>query len=205
MITEVLPGIHHWSVWWPGDYSLESYLLRTHEGSVLIDPIESSGLGAIEDAGDVRAVVLTNAWHERSARLFAKRTGAPIYVPADDVRRFEDLDSFVTYGDGDTLPCDLAAIGVPGCSPGEQALLSPLHGGALFVGDALGTTAKWTPGGIPLGAHPGGHPNPRQSLAHLLHYEFRNLMPGHGPPYLGYAKERLSELIARGADAASTA
>jgi glyoxylase-like metal-dependent hydrolase (beta-lactamase superfamily II) len=194
-MTELLPGVFHWTVVWPDLFPLESYWIRTAAGSVLIDPIERGGLGAIEEAGDVRAIILTNSWHERSARLFAKRTGASILVPAGDVRRFEDLDSFETYGDGDTLPADLIGIGVPGCSPGEHALLSPLHGGTLFVGDALGTTAKWTPGGIPLGAHPRGHPNPRQSLAHLLDHKFENLLPGHGPPIVGGAKTILADLI----------
>ncbi len=196
-MNELLPSVFHWTVVWPDLFPLESYWVRTAAGSALIDPIERGGLGAIEVAGDVRAVIITSAWHERSARLFAKRTGASIHVPADHVGRIEDLDSFETYGDGDTLPADLIAIDVGGGSPGEHALLSPLHGGTLFVGDGLGTTAKWTPGGIPLGAHPRAHPNPGRSLAHLLDHEFENLLPGHGPPIVGGAKADLADLIDR--------
>ena len=196
---ELLPGVFRWTVVWPDWFPLESYWVRTDAGSVLVDPVESSRLHAIEDARDLRAVIITDASHERSARLFAKRTEAPIYVPADSAPNIEDLDCFHTYDDGDRLPCDLLAIGVPGSSVGEQALLSPLHGGTLFVGDALGTTAKWTPAGEALGAHPTRHRTPNQSLAHLLDHEFENLLPGHGLPILGGAKGLLADLIERAA------
>ena len=85
MMTEVLPGLFHWYVVWP-EYRLECYWLRTEEGSVLIDPLEGFGLDEIEQAGDCRAVIITSHWHERSALLFAKRTGAPIYVPEPAIR-----------------------------------------------------------------------------------------------------------------------
>src|SRR3990172_1660893 len=198
MLREILPGVFHWSVVWPGWWSLESYFLRTPAGSVLVDPIEFTGLEPVDSALDIRAIVLTDGWHERSARLFAKRAKAPIYVPVADADRFEDFDRFHTYDDGDRLPCDLHAVGVPGVIPGEQALLSPVHGGTLFVGDALGTTGKWAPGGMVLGGHPKGHPVPAQTLSHLLDLQFANLLPGHGPPLIGDGKLRLQELIQSG-------
>ena len=157
-MTEVLPGLFHWYVVWP-EYRLECYWLRTEEGSVLIDPLEGIGLDEIEQAGDCRAVIITSHWHERSALLFAKRTGAPIYVPEGHTDRLELVETYHTYRDGDTLPGGLRAIWVLD----ECALLSELHGGTLFVGDALGTTGKWAPGGIPLGLHPRGLP-PRTTL-----------------------------------------
>ena len=153
MMTEVLPGLFHWYVVWP-EYRLECYWLRTEEGSILIDPLEGIGLDEIEQAGDCRAVIITSHWHERSALLFAKRTGAPIYVPEGHTDRLELVETYHTYRDGDALPGGLRAIWVLD----ECALLSELHGGTLFVGDALGTTGKWVPGGIPLGLHPRGLP-----------------------------------------------
>ena len=179
MMTEVLPGLFHWYVVWP-EYRLECYWLRTEDGSVLIDPLEGIGLDEIEQAGDCRAVIITSHWHERSALLFAKRTGAPIYVPEGHTDRLELVETYHTYRDGDALPGGLRAIWVLD----ECALLSELHGGTLFVGDALGTTGKWAPGGIPLGLHPRGLPprttlSPAEILGHLLDYEFRNLFPAH--------------------------
>ncbi|MCY3737196.1 MAG: hypothetical protein OXG13_12380 [Gemmatimonadaceae bacterium] len=194
-MKEVLPGLFQWRIVWPEVWSLESWWLRTEAGSVLIDPVEWSALQPIAEAGDVRAIVLTVGWHERSARLFAARTGAPIYLPAEDACMVEDLDRWEPYGDGDELPCGLRAVGVPGLTRGEQALLSPRHGGLLFVGDALGTTAKWAPGGIPLGGHPNGHPRPWESLSHLLDLDFESLLPGHGDPIVGGARETLREMM----------
>ena len=100
----------------------------------------------------------------------------------------EDLDRWEPYGDGDELPCGLSAVGVPGLTRGEQALLSPRHGGLLFVGDALGTTAKWAPRRHPLGGHPNGHPRPWETLSHLLDLDFENLLPGHGDAIVGGAR-----------------
>ena len=194
MMTEVLPDLFHWHVMWP-EYRLESYWLRTESGSVLIDPLEGEGLGVIAQAGDCRAVVVTNGWHERSALLFAKRTGAPIYVPAGHEQLLELVKSFHAYQDGDELPCGLQAIWVKETEFGECALLSEVHGGTLFVGDALGTTAKWTPGGIPLGLHPSAKGSPAEVLGHLLEREFQNLFPAHGPGLIGDGKTKLEALI----------
>ncbi len=69
------------------------------------------------------------------------------------------------------------------------------HAGLLFVGDALGTTAKWAPGGIPLGGHPNGHPRPWETLSHLLDLDFENLLPGHGDAIVGGARETLREMM----------
>jgi glyoxylase-like metal-dependent hydrolase (beta-lactamase superfamily II) len=200
-MREILSGVFHWTIDWPGVFPLESYWLKTDTGSVLIDPIEAPDLGAIGDAGDVLAVVLTNGWHERSAALFARRSGAPIYVPGAHADLFEDLDEYETYSAGDDLPGSLLAIATPGrrADGGEQALLSPLHGGTLIVGDCLGTAAKWTPWEeMPLGGHPRNHPVPAETLAHLLDHEFENLLPGHGNPILGGAHAALQKLIESG-------
>ena len=204
MITEVLPGIHHWSVKWPDDFSLESYLLHTDDGDVLIDPMDYS-VGVSE----VVAIIVTRIAHERSARVFASESGAPIYLPELDAGRANGPESFETIAHGDELPGGLKALEIKGVDGWELALLSPVHDGTLFVGDALGTMGKWTPGEIPpggrrpvggpIGGHPRMHPHPSQTLTHLLDYEFQNLLTGHGPPYLGYAKQRLAELIERDA------
>ena len=197
---EILPGVFHWTVDWPGVFPLESYWLFPNSGSVIVDPVDSAGLIPLEEASEVLAVIVSTRWHERSARMLAKRTGAPLYVPAADVDNFEDIDECETYAAGDTLPGDLLAISTSGggWSAGEHALLSPLHGGTLLVADCLGTTAKWTPWGIPLGGHPRFHSRPAESLSRLLDYEFENLLPGHGQPILGGAKEALRNLIQSG-------
>ncbi len=197
-MDEILPGLHHWRVIWSGIWSLECYLLRTESGAVIVDPIESGDLGLIDTTPDIRAVVVTSGWHERSSRLFGKRTGAPVFVPEEDLCMFEDLGPHKTYKDGDTLPGNLRAIGVPGLTRGEQALFSDSNGGTLFVADCLGTTAKWAPGGMPLGGHPNGHPVPKETLSHLLDLDFINLCPAHGDALLGDGKEKLVGLFDSG-------
>lgn len=197
-MKEILPNLNHWQVIWPKLWSLESYFLKTATGCVVIDPIECIGLGPIEEATDVRAVIVTSGWHERSSRLFGKRTGTPIFVPERDLCMFENLGAHETYDDGDILPCGIRAIGVPGLTRGEQALYSETNGGTIFTADCLGSTDKWAPNGIPLGGHPNGHPWPAETLSHLLDFDFVNLCPGHGDPLLGDGKEKLIELLDSG-------
>ena len=199
-MREILPSIFHWTVDWPGVFPLESYWLFPPGGSVIVDPVDSAGLIPLESAATVLAVIVTTRWHERSARLLARRTGAPLYVPAADVDNFEDIGECETYTAGDTLPGDLLAISTAGgdWSAGEHALLSPMHAGTLLVGDCLGTTGKWTPWDMPLGGHPRFHSGPSESLSHLLDYEFENLLPGHGQPIVGGARETLRELFESG-------
>jgi hypothetical protein len=189
-MREILMGLHHWRVIWPDIWSLESYYLETESGGVVIDPLES--------ASDVRAVIITSGWHERSGRLFSRRTGAPLYVPEKDLCMFEDLDVYETYGDGDVLPGGIRAIGCPGLTRGEQALFSEINGGTLFTADCLGTTAKWAPHDMILGGHPNGHPTPADTLSHILDYDFVNLCPGHGDPLLGNGKQEVVALFESG-------
>ena len=176
---------------------MEAYHLLQDQYGVLIDPVESSQLVLPHDIDKAAAVIIMSSSHERSARLFAKRADAKIYVPEDTVDKLEDLEIVETYKDGDVLPGNLLAISISGdaCSSGEHALLSPLHGGTLFVADCLGTTAKWAPWNIPLGAHPISHPQPSISLARLLTYSFENLLPGHGHPIVGDAKIAVRNLL----------
>ncbi len=167
----------------------------------MADPIECADLETIAEAGDTLAVVLTNGWYERSAALFAQRTGAPIYVPAGHAHLYEDLNEFATFSGGDTLPGNLLAIATPGhrADGGDQVLLSPLQGSTLIVGDCLGTAAKWTPWPeLPLGGHPRNHPVPAETLTQLLEYEFEDLLPGHGAPIIGGARDALQKLIESG-------
>lgn len=201
-MREILPGLWHWRVVWPEIWSLESYFLQTDGGSVIIDPIESVFLDAIDQATDVKAVVVTSGWHEHSSRLFGIRTRAPVYVPERDICMFEDLGDHVTYDDGDVLPDGIRAIGCPGLTRGEQALFSDANGGTMFTADSLGTTAKWAPDGMALGGHPNGHCNPSETLSHLLELRFVNLCPGHGDPLLGDGKEKFLDLLESGATTA---
>ncbi len=83
-------------------------------GSVIVDPVDSAGLIPLEGATPVLDVVITSRWHERSARLLAIRTGAPLYVPAAEVENYEDIYECETYVAGDILTGDLLALPTAG-------------------------------------------------------------------------------------------
>tara|TARA_B100001123_G_C15326644_1_gene1029770 strand:+ start:1991 stop:2602 length:612 start_codon:yes stop_codon:yes gene_type:complete len=195
-MREILPGIKHWTVNWPGYFRLESYWIKTTtDEGVLVDPLEYSGIDEIEESGKVSGIILTNSSHERQAHLFAKRTGTNIYVPNNHSKKLETISDYIEFSDGDLLPGDFTAIRIATASSDEYALFSPVHNGTLVVGDSLGTSDKWVKGGLLVGGHPVGHPRPWKSLSKLLEIDFDNLLPGHGPPLIGKAKEAVAKMI----------
>ena len=195
-MREILPGIKHWTVNWPNYFRLESYWINTNtDESVLIAPLECSGIDEIEESGKVSGIILTNSSHERQAHLFAQRTGTNIYVPKNHSESLESVTDYISFSDGDLLPGGLTAIRIETAHRDEYALLTPVQNGTLIVGDSLGTSDKWAKGGLLVGGHPVGHPRPWESLSKLLGADFDNLLPSHGPPLIGQAKQAVVEMI----------
>ena len=95
------------------------------------------------------------------------------------------LGEVATFGDGVTLdvPGAPRVIHVPGHTPGSAALHVAVHD-ALFVGDALATTAVTTGATGPMIAPFTADPaEARRSLERLRDIETRWLLPGHGLPW----------------------
>jgi hypothetical protein len=100
-IEEVVPGVWRWSIHDERiDFLGAAYAVKTEDGVVLIDPLPLEQ-AALDELGDVGAIVLTCGSHQRCAWRYRRELGADVYAPALSKEINEEPD--VRYGDGDTL------------------------------------------------------------------------------------------------------
>lgn len=180
------PHFLSWQAYAPRVKSdLTSTAVRISADWVLFDPI---ALRPALPAGEIAAVVLTNANHSRAASDFA----APLFgseVLAEEFPTLTPLaDTMEIFG--------LTAHAITGGAPGEFAFYDARAGGSWIIGDAL----------INLASH-GFDFLPRKycddqklmirSLRKLLDSPFERLFFAHGPPIVTRARERLMSLFDR--------
>jgi len=136
-LTWVTPG----TAWWM-EYSdvvrceLSSTVLVRDGGLVFIDPIPLAPeqLEALCLVATPRAIILTNANHQRHSRPLAAQLGIPIHAP---LLANDELDADIWFAaEGPPLPGDLTPVPLPGFPPGETALFDA-NQNLLIVGDAL--------------------------------------------------------------------
>jgi hypothetical protein len=186
VLSEVLPGILHWS----GRHPNHGAIVHSHyltEQRVAIDPIGVDGLiPALERAGGVEQVLLTNRHHLRGSEELVAAFGAALRCPRPGLHAFEDPDSpaVIGYGWGEELAPGVTSHVVGALSPDDDALHIAIGPGALafadtvvadeqglgFVPDALMDDPASTKAGI-LG-----------SIRGLLQLEFDALLMAHGSP-----------------------
>jgi hypothetical protein len=109
-----------------------AYGLRTEEGMVLIDPLPLEE-AAFDALGEIQAIILTSASHQRSAwRLRAERE-IPVWAPALAQELEEEPDE--RYSHSAVLPGDLNAFHAPGAGQSQHALI--LDDYIAFVPDLI--------------------------------------------------------------------
>jgi glyoxylase-like metal-dependent hydrolase (beta-lactamase superfamily II) len=155
-----------------------AYGLRTEEGMVLIDPLplEEQALDAL---GEIQAIILTSASHQRSAwRLRAERE-IPVWAPALAQELEEEPDE--RYSHSAVLPGDLNAFHVPGAGQSQHALI--LDDYIAFVPDLI-----VNPPDGEVALTPDEYlANPiqaRDTVRLLLEQSIEILCPSHGLPIL---------------------
>ena len=120
-IEEVVPGVWRWSIHDERiDFLGAAYAVKTDEEVVMIDPLPLER-AALDELGDVGAIVLTCGSHQRCAWRYRRELGAKVYAPALSKEIDEEPD--VRYGDGDALPGGLHAVFTPGAGTTQHTLL----------------------------------------------------------------------------------
>ena len=120
-IEEVVPGVWRWSIHDERiDFLGAAYAVKAEDGVVMIDPLPLER-AALDELGDVGAIVLTCGSHQRCAWRYRRELGANVYAPALSKEIDEEPD--VRYGDGDTLPGGLRAVFTPGAGTTQHTLL----------------------------------------------------------------------------------
>jgi len=177
-------------------------------GVVLIDPLVPAdeapafwkALDAdVERRGGRVAVVLSNAWHGRSAREMRARYCATVHaheVAATDVR----ADITLPFaGDIAELPGGLRAHRIGSCDGGECIIELPAGAGLVFGDAVLGIgggkvrtlPSSWTPEA----GRKTVQARLREELRPLLDAKFERLLVSHGEPVLEGARAAFEDAL----------
>jgi glyoxylase-like metal-dependent hydrolase (beta-lactamase superfamily II) len=173
------------------------------EGKVtLVDPLPVDA-SALERLGEVEAIVLTAANHQRAAWRFRRTFGAPVFAPervvvgyrSGDVEEVPDI----RYRGGDLLTAGLVAFHTPG--PALQMFTIWLEAARLaFVSDLLVHDGRTAPTFV-ASEYQDDPRRTRESVRWLAdHLTAEALCFAHGPPIIGGGNEALRRALAEDAE-----
>lgn len=204
-MNEIQPGLWHWTtIHARFGIEISTYWLPAER--VVIDPrVPPEGIEALAAGGGPVAALLTNRHHYRDAGLLAERFGTRVLCSRLGAQEFTHGETVEFFTPGEALPGGVVSYEVGGICPDETALFIPDHR-ALAVADGL---VRFPPDG-PLGFVPDGlmydpertRAALRTAYTRLLELDFDTLLPAHGHPIVGGAKEAVRRFVA-GADSGS--
>lgn len=198
-LVEVGPGLWRW---WLADDRIQgdqsdSWAVVSEGRSVLIDPLGLSdeALSDLRELGEIEAIVLTAANHQRSAWRFRKQLGAPVYAPLGGQGLEEEPDHF--YSGGDLLPGGLTPIHSPGPTEAMYALWLSRPRSVLFLSDLLvhrgGGVLEFWPD-----EYQDAPERTRASVRRLLNdIPIQMLCPSHGPPVCTNGRQAMQRALSR--------
>lgn len=179
------------------------YLVEKKEGYLLVDagssqdpPVVLSSMASLGlRPSDVKYILVTHAhWdHINGLQKLRESTGAKVVAHVDEAPLLstEGIKADILIKGGDII-AEIMAVHTPGHTPGSTCYLD-LERGALFVGDLV-----YEEGGR---LHEVDHQysqdpaKNRESIAKLLNYKFKHVLPGHGNPVLETGYEELRQLV----------
>lgn len=199
-MNQIVPNVWHWTtIHQKWEIPLHSCFFPTVGGGVLIDPrVPAEGLEWFRAHGEPAHAILTNRHHYRHAGQFREAFGTTVHCHAAGMHEFTHGEEVEPFEHGDTLAGEVEALEVAVLCPEETALLVPVEGGVLALGDsAVGTDTGF--GFVPE-EHMGDDPAAikrglRTALGRILMRDFRHLVLAHGDPVIGDAKERLRPFV----------
>lgn len=207
-MKEILPGLWHWTTthekW---GIEISTYWLAAER--VLIDPrVPPEGIGWFDEAGGPVAALLTNRHHYRHAGAFAERYGTRVLCSRLGAQEFTHGEPVEFFTPGDDLPGGVTSFEVGGICPDETALLCRAHR-ALAVADGLVRIPSDGPLRFVSDDLMFDPPRTRARLveayARLLDQDWDTLLPAHGLPIVGGAREAVRRFVAEhGAEATAS-
>lgn len=201
-MTEILPGVHHWTTHHERiGQPVHSCLVVSESEGVLIDPrVPEEGLDWFEDVATPTNAYLTNRHHYRHAGRFRGRYGATVWCHHAGHHEFEEGAEVEPLEFGQELPGDVVALQVGVLCEEETAFLFRKEGGILALGDSVilyETELAFVPDEY-MGEDPEAvKEGLRDSLGQLLDRDFRHLLMAHGDPIVDDGKRRLREFVER--------
>lgn len=211
----------------PMRFSRNMTALRHDGGLTLVNTVrlDEAGLAALEGFGEVRHVIRIAGFHGMDDRFYADRYGAKVwcvkgmaYAKGFDATKTAPDEGYfqpdVWIDEQTALPVPGASLHIIGGDVPEGVLRLDREGGVVITGDALQNWDRVDPGfnwvaGIIMrlmgfikahnvgpGWLKGARPD-REALRALLDLSFEHVLPAHGAPVLGGAREKFRPAIER--------
>lgn len=201
---ELVPGIFHWRVVHPDiQIEVDSYYIPALNPACLIDPlIPHEGLDWFRNRPTPAHIYLTNRLHDRQSARFKKAFGAAVWCHEAGLHEYADGALEVTgFRFGDILPGGIRACEVTVLCPEETALLLPVAGGVLAIGDAVineGGELGFVPDSLIGEDPPAIKQGIKTALLRLCEQEaFDHVLFAHGTPIIGGARAVLRTFCLR--------
>lgn len=185
-------------------------------------------LKEIEALGPIKHVITVGGFHGKDDGFYRKRYGARVYVPEgyvysrtiagldDPENGYMKADVYLTPDAPSQLPLPNAELKLFSTKPPEAVLYIKSNGGILVTADAFHNTPK--PNGYinffgkvamklggffkPYNIGPGWlnkiKPKAEELQSILLDTEYENVLPGHGDPVVGNAREKYRPSVEAG-------
>jgi hypothetical protein len=193
-MDEIAPGIWHWTGQHPKiGIEVSSYFLP--EQGFLLDPlIPPDGLDRLEELGPPREILLTNRHHYRECEALREHFGCAIRAPSVGMHEFTHGEPVEPYEFGDSLAGGAVAVHEVGAISPDEAALHIAAVSALAVADGVvryGDELEFVPDGLmdePEQTKRGLKAAYRRLTEKL---DFDNLLPAHGKPLVGGARDAL--------------
>jgi hypothetical protein len=198
-LTEVVPGILHWS----GTHPNHGQVVHSHyltEQRAAIDPIGVDGLiAALDEAGGVEQVLLSNRHHLRGSVEIAEAFGAALRCPRTGLHEFEGpgTPEFIAYDWEEQITEGVTAHEVGSLAPDDGALHIAIGPGALALADSVMSDAEGL-GFVPDSLMDEPEETKRgllDSLRGLLRLDFDVLLLAHGAPMPAGGKQALEGFV----------
>jgi glyoxylase-like metal-dependent hydrolase (beta-lactamase superfamily II) len=187
--------LYHWSAYEPSvKCEIGCTALKLASGWVVVDPVPLAEPAWKEllALAPLRAILLTNGNHVRDTLALRALHHVPVVTAADTRRDITELRPDVTLLPGELL-YGIAAIAIPGATPGETAFYSKT--GIMILGDAVINTSPEVGLELLPAKYCADAEQNRASLRNLLSFDFHTLTFAHGAPVTVHAKEKLSALL----------
>jgi glyoxylase-like metal-dependent hydrolase (beta-lactamase superfamily II) len=189
-------GIYYWSVYEPSvKCEIGCAALKLAGGLVAFDPVPLAepAWKELVAGAPLRAILLTNGNHVRSAVELRKQYPVPVVTAPETRRDITELKADVTLLPNELL-YGIAAVPIPGATQGETAFFSTTNG-VMIVGDAIINTNSEVGLELLPDKYCTDAGQNRASLKKLLDYDFHTLILAHGTPIVANAKDKLSALL----------
>lgn len=196
-------------------FSRAMTIVREGQRLVLVNSVrlDDAGLAKLDALGKVTDVIRLAGNHGADDPFYKERYGARVwapkgapYMPGFDAKAEPYFEPDERYETGSTLPIAGAVVHLIHSSPPEAVLVVPAHGGVAITGDAMQNWAKTDPffnlpakwmmkvmGFIkPCNVGPAWLKQckpPASDLRAILDLPFDKVLPSHGFPVLGGARE----------------